>query len=70
MKVPQWARKSDDEVVKFLVRNGVPVTRRNYIQLSYFGDKNPSEFLGAECEASLPKQLQKRGGRKGGGWAA
>lgn len=60
MRVPKWARESKDMIVQYLVANGIPVTRRNYVMLDWMGDKDPRKELGAECEADLPKQLQRK----------
>tara|TARA_R100000458_G_C8227065_1_gene209816 strand:- start:299 stop:430 length:132 start_codon:yes stop_codon:yes gene_type:complete len=39
-------------------RDGIPLTRENYIDFIYFG--NPPEELGAEEEADLPEMFQNK----------
>jgi hypothetical protein len=52
----RWAEHSDDVVVQLLLENGIPITRRNYLDLAY-PDGLPE--WGAELEAELPRQLQR-----------
>lgn len=53
-----WTQQSDDPLVKMMRKLRIPITRDNYLDLAYFGDK-PKE-LDAEQEAELPQQLQQR----------
>jgi hypothetical protein len=52
-----WTETSDDVVVQLLLRVGLPVTRRNYIELNWLGEVPE---WGAELEAELPPELQRR----------
>lgn len=47
----------EDIVLNKMKKEGVPLTRENYLQFAYFG--NPPEELSAEEEAQLPEQFQK-----------
>jgi len=47
-----------DIVKAYLEKNGVPVTRENYIGLAFAGDYDPKEPLPGELEASLPAEIQ------------
>lgn len=48
-----------DSRLAFMRENGIPITRKNYIELNWMGDiENPDEPLDAELEASLPLELQ------------
>lgn len=58
MRTPRWVLESNDEIVKFLRDNKIPVTRANYIGLNWLGDYDPSEPLPAELEMDLPEELQ------------
>jgi hypothetical protein len=44
-----------DHVLNFMIRNGVELTRENYLEIAYMG--NPPE-LDAEAESMLPEQFQ------------
>jgi hypothetical protein len=48
-------------------RDGVPITRENYLQMAYFGEV-PQPWS-AEDEAGLPKELQDWSGFKVSGRA-
>ena len=43
-------------VLDYMIRKSIPLTRANFLSLSYFG--NPPTCLGAEEEAELPSFLQ------------
>jgi hypothetical protein len=45
-----------DVVLEKMQRDGIPMTRQNYLALAYLGD--PPEEIGPEVEAQLPKQFQ------------
>ena len=49
---------NNDEVLMVMKRDGIPLTRENYIDFIYFG--NPPEVLGAEEEAELPEMFQNK----------
>lgn len=53
-----------DPIVEYLKKNGIPVTRHNYIGLNWMGDFDPDEELPAELEADLPEELQWKPTRK------
>lgn len=53
-----WVQDSDDPVVQQLLKLRLPVTRENYIELAFFGQRKGE--LGAEEEAELPEQLQQQ----------
>ncbi len=44
--------------MEMLQQYGKPVTRENYINLAYLGDKDPSKYLGEELEQELPADLR------------
>lgn len=46
-----------DVVVELLHRAGVPLTRKNYLNMAYFG--KPPKELSAEEEAELPEEIRK-----------
>ena len=46
-----------DDVLEGMKRNGVPLTRKNYLDIAYMG--NPPAELDAEAEAALPPQFRK-----------
>ena len=48
-------RKSSP-VLDYMVREGIKLTRANYLSVAYMGD--PPELLGAEEEAAIPEFLQ------------
>lgn len=48
--------KSNDDVVLTMKKYGIPITRKNYLDLAYFG-KPPSE-LTAEQELELPEEIR------------
>ena len=48
--------RGQDQVVDFLVSQGLPLTRDSYLSIAY-GDDIPEE-LPAELEAELPEFLQ------------
>jgi hypothetical protein len=50
----------EDTVTRLLRSVRLPVNRENYINLAYFGTRDPNQPLGAEEEAELPEQLQLR----------
>lgn len=51
-----------DHVLNWLRKEGIPVTRANYLAIAYLGD--PPKELSAEEEADLPKQIRKRPRRR------
>jgi hypothetical protein len=48
--------ENEDTVLSWLKEDGIPVTRENYLRLSYFGQL-PEEW-NALYEAELPRELQ------------
>jgi hypothetical protein len=50
------ANTSNDCVLSFMGRKGLPMTRANYLYITYFG--SPPAELGAELEAELPRQFR------------
>jgi hypothetical protein len=46
-----------DEIVRLLHENGIPLTRNNYLAITYLGHP-PAEPLDAEAEENLPWFLQ------------
>jgi hypothetical protein len=49
-------KQSDDPVLAMLKYYGIPVTRQNYLELTYLGDEVE---LDAESEANLPTEIQR-----------
>jgi hypothetical protein len=45
-----------NHTVEFMKKNGVPLTRENYLDYAYLG--NPPPVLDAEEEAELPPEVQ------------
>jgi hypothetical protein len=45
------------QIVEYLKKNNVPLTRENYLQLAYLGE--PPKELDAEQEAMLPEEIRK-----------
>ena len=43
---------SEDPVITWMKKNGIEVTRENYIDIAYMGDPPPEE------EIELPEELQ------------
>jgi hypothetical protein len=50
-----------DELLEYMKKNNIPLTRENYIGLNWAGDLDPAKPLDAELEADLPKEIQKNG---------
>jgi hypothetical protein len=48
---------SEDGVLAVMRKFGIPMTRKNYIELAYWGQ--PPEVFGAELEEELPEQFRK-----------
>jgi hypothetical protein len=46
-----------NHTVEYMKKNGVPLTRENYLDYAYLG--NPPAQLSAEEEAELPEGLQR-----------
>ena len=46
-----------NHTVEYMKKNGVPLTRENYLDYAYLG--NPPSQLSAEEEAELPEELQR-----------
>jgi hypothetical protein len=46
-----------NHTVNWMKKNGIPVTRENYLDFAYLG--NPPEELGPEEEAELPEEISK-----------
>ena len=46
-----------NHTVEYMKKNGVPLTRENYLDYAYLG--NPPAQLSAEEEAELPEELQR-----------
>jgi hypothetical protein len=46
-------------VLALMREHKMPMTREKYIELAYMGERSPDE-LGAEEEANLPPQFQRR----------
>lgn len=49
----------ENAIIEKLKKEGLPVTRENYLQFAYLG--NPPEHLTAEEEDALPTQFQFKG---------
>lgn len=49
----------NDPLVKYMIKNDIPLTREKYIALAY-GSDGPGEEWGAELEAELPKIFQNK----------
>ena len=47
---------SNDSVLDMMKKEGIPMTRENYLSLAYFG--NPPDELDPEEEFALPAQFQ------------
>ena len=48
-----------DYVLDWLEVHGIPITRKNYLDLAYGkGQVDATKLLDAECEAALPEELQ------------
>lgn len=47
-----------DHVLNYMEENNIPITRKNYIEINWMGDYDPSKPLPAELEAELPSALQ------------
>ena len=47
---------SDDIVLAWMKKEGVPLTRDNYIYLAYMGA--PPDEIGGEIEASIPWEIK------------
>ena len=47
-----------DHVLNYMEENNIPITRKNYIEINWMGDYDPSKPLPAELEAELPPALQ------------
>lgn len=45
-----------DCVLDWMKREGVPLTRENYLDVAYMG--NPPEEIGGEIEASIPQEIR------------
>jgi hypothetical protein len=45
-----------DIVLAWMIENGVPLTRQNYLDLAYMG--NPPDEIGGEIEASIPWEIK------------
>jgi hypothetical protein len=43
---------TDDIVLAWMKKEGVPLTRENYLHIAYLG--NPPDEIGGEIEASIP----------------
>jgi hypothetical protein len=48
---------SEDYVTQWLRKKGIPVTRKNWLNVAYMGA--PPAELSAEEEAELPEELQR-----------
>jgi hypothetical protein len=57
---------TSDVVLHLMKRDGIPVTRQNYLDLAY--PTGVPEPWTAELEAELPRELQKQSGRRLTGW--
>ena len=47
-----------DHTFEYMKKNGVPLTREDYLDYAYLG--NPPEHLTAEEEAQLPEQFREQ----------
>ena len=47
---------TNDIVLAAMKREGVPLTRENYLHIAYMG--NPPEEIGGEIEASIPHEIR------------
>ena len=48
-----------DDILKFMVEKGIPLTKDNYVEIAYMGDP-PAEF-DAEIEAELEELFDEEG---------
>jgi hypothetical protein len=58
VKIPKWAKSSQSPIVQALLRDGVPLTRANYLERA--GLKEPVD---PEMESQFPSQLRYRRAR-------
>jgi hypothetical protein len=54
--------RADDGTIRLLRKHGIPVTRENYLRLSFMGNP-PEEPLDGELESELPRELQRNENR-------
>jgi len=47
-----------DHTLEHMKKNGIPLTRENYLDFAYLGTPPPPEEWGAELEAELPEELR------------
>ena len=47
-----------DYVLAWMLKNKIPLTQRNYLELAYMGDKHSIEELGEEEIAELPEDFE------------
>ena len=46
---------TNDIVLAWMKKEGVPLTRQNYLDLAYMG--SPPDEIGGEIEASIPREI-------------
>jgi len=56
----------NDCVLEWMKRDGIAMTRENYLYLAYMGHPPSDEEWGAELEAMLPREFQLEGYDKEG----
>lgn len=59
---PDDQSSSIDPILRWMMENGVSLTRESYLNVAYMG--NPPKELGPEEEAELPEQFQRWGDQK------
>ena len=47
-----------DCVLAWMLKNKIPLTQRNYLEIAYMGDKHSIEELGEEEIAELPEGFE------------
>lgn len=50
---------TDDCVLAWMIENGVPLTRENYLHIAFMG--SPPEEIGGEIEAQIPWEIKHAG---------
>ncbi len=50
-----------DHLLNYMKKNNIPITRENYINANWMGDRDPDQQLPPELETELPEQIQEKG---------
>lgn len=45
----------DDDIIRWMKKNGIELTRENYLEIAYMGDEIPADL----DEMDLPAQIRK-----------